>query len=801
MFPPSALEQQQRDLLVSIARGVPLREVLERLVTLMELVTGDGCGSVLLLDPDGTHVRHGAAPHLPLEFIRIIDGSRIGPLEGSCGAAAYLKQRVIVKDIDTHPNWTHFKQFALPFGLRACWSTPLFSVAGDVLGTFAIYYREPRGPSLAELDAIELATHLASIALERERTQQALRASEQRYRQIYESVSDAIFHLNVDTDGRFRFAAVNPAFAAATGIAAENVVGQYVDDVIPKQAHDLVFQAYRTAIRERRTVMWQEVSDYPSGRRHGHVQVSPVFDSLGRCTHLVGTVHDVTAYILAAEKIAAQAALLDKAHDAISVLGLDGTVHYWNEGAQRLFELPATEAVGKRFSELLESEGALEQLLHTQLLRDGECSAELRRKTRSGVERTLISRSTLVRDEHGTPTSILRIETDITEHKRVEAEFHRVQRIESLGVLAGGIAHDFNNILSGILGHVDLAQSRAGGDVGVGDALKEIEKAAWRAAELTRRILTFGRKTDSAHAPTDLRVPLAEAAGLLQASIAPPISLRCNMEQGIPLVVADATAVHQVVMNLVTNAAHAIGARAGRIELELAPYQCHESRSLTLGTLTPGAYASIRVRDDGVGMDASTLERIFEPFFTTKVSQGSGLGLSVVHGIVVSHGGALQVESQPGRGSEFRVFLRALETTPAFGAEPISDVHDTPKGQNDLLLFVDDEEAIVALAKELLPPRGYRVEGFSNPLQALRAFESNPDAYSLLITDSAMHGMTGQQLVRAVRELRPQLPVVVSSNSSTSGSESFEALGVQEVLSKPVRFHHIAAAIERALKR
>ncbi|HEX6245441.1 MAG TPA: GAF domain-containing protein, partial [Polyangiales bacterium] len=314
--PPSALEQQQRDVIVSIARGAPLHAVLERLVGLMELLTPNGYGTVLMLDPDGIHTRHGAAPHIAPAFARAIDGACIGPHEGSCGAAAYLKRRIIVEDIATHPNWTKYREVALAAGLRACWSTPIFGADGVVLGTFAIYYTEPRRPTQAEIAGIDLATYLASIALERERTQASLRAGEQLYRLVYESVADIIFQIRVEPDGRFRFAQVNPAFAATTGLAREAVVDKYVEEVLPPSAHALVSAAYRTAIDERRSVSWEEISEYPSGRMYDHVQVYPVFDALGVCSELIGTVHDVTAYKLAADKIAAQASLLDQARDA-----------------------------------------------------------------------------------------------------------------------------------------------------------------------------------------------------------------------------------------------------------------------------------------------------------------------------------------------------------------------------------------------------------------------------------------------------------------------------------------------------
>jgi PAS domain S-box-containing protein len=302
----TAFELGQRRVLERIARCDDLGEVLVDLVRLVE-AQGDGvlC-SILLLDEDGKRIRKGVAASLPAAYLDQLDGLAIGPTAGSCGAAAFLGERVVVSDIAEHANWVPYKDLALRFELRACWSSPIFSPSREVLGTFAIYYREPRTPTQAEIEWVDDVTHIASIALMRKRGDDAARRSEAKAREsealralIFDVVDDVIFILGVEGPGIYRFVSVNAAFGAATGLNASDVVGRLVTDVIPPPAHALVLGRYAEAIATRAHVVWEEVSEYPTGTKHGEVTVCPIFDADGRCTNLVGSVHDMTQRVAA----------------------------------------------------------------------------------------------------------------------------------------------------------------------------------------------------------------------------------------------------------------------------------------------------------------------------------------------------------------------------------------------------------------------------------------------------------------------------------------------------------------------
>jgi two-component system cell cycle sensor histidine kinase/response regulator CckA len=655
-------EEGQRLVLERAAGGVPLRNLLEDITLLIERQRpGHMMCSLLLVDRAHGCVRHGAAPSLPADFVRRIDGSSIGPQAGSCGTAAYLGERVIVEDIATHPAWVDYRAFALPHGLRACWSSPIFSASRDVLGTFAMYYREPRGPDADDLELVEHATHLAAVAIQRDRAEAALRKTMLMRQIVFDGVVDVLYSIDVDAHGAFRFQCVNQAFTRATGLAEADVVGRLVSDVIPEPAYTAVLERYRTCIRERRTMRWDEVSAYPTGTRYGAVSISPVFDDDGVCTTLVGTVHDVTERKAAEERIRYQAALLDRASDAIVVRDLDGTVRYWNEGATRVYGWTAAEALGRRVTDLIYP-GDTDAFERAQrCVNDlGAWKGEIEQRHKGGGALTIDASWTLLRDEQGMPLSVLAINTDVTERKKVDRHLLRSQRMESLGQLAGAIAHDFNNILAAILANTTMGKLEAAADAASGQFFDEIERAGARATALVRQILTFSRDQAPKRELVSLPAIVEESLRLVRATAPRTIELDTTIAPDVPAILAESTQVHQVIMNLCTNATHAIGDGAGRVSLRVDRAQLERGLVDSTVELLPGTYARLVVEDTGAGMSDATLERIFDPFFTTKAAgKGTGLGLAVVHGIMKSHQGGIVVRTTPGLGTTFTLYFPA----------------------------------------------------------------------------------------------------------------------------------------------
>jgi PAS domain S-box-containing protein len=662
----------QRAVLEQIAAGAPLATALDAIVRLIEQQADGMLCSILLLDDAPSPCVHtAAAPSLPPAYSSLVDGVAIGPEVGSCGTAAYRAERVIVDDIATHPYWRAYKDVALAHGLRACWSSPIFSARGEVLGTFAMYYRHARAPTDEEIHWVDAATHLASIAILHDQSEQSRRASEELRSLIYASVTDAIFYLAVEGPERYRFLSVNRAFVSNTGLAEQEVVGKLMHEVLPPGSCARAFARHAEAIASRAPVSWEECVELASGVRHGDVTITPIFDAGGRCTNLVGTVHDMT-----------------------------------------------------------------------------------RRKQA------------------------------VAERHKLELELGHAERLKGLGTLAGGIAHDFNNILTAIAGHAQLMLEDIPPGHPAHDSVNEIRKGARRATDLVRQISTFGQQAPPRREAVDLVVVIDEALRLLRASLRPSLALSSELDAATPCVLGDASQLHQVIMNLGTNAAHAIGDASGQIHVSTGEVRVEAAPGGPPPDVPPGRYARLTVRDNGSGMSREVLERVFEPFFTTKgPGGGTGLGLSVVHGVVTAHEGVVRITSEPGVGTTINVYFPATDLR---ASELRSYRPERVRAQGEHVLYVDDEEALVFLATRMLRRMGYRVTGHSSSLRALEDFRARAAEFDAVVTDISMPGLSGQELARELLRVRPDLPVVMTSGFIRPEDTALaEELGVKALIPKP----------------
>ena len=400
----------------------------------------------------------------------------------------------------------------------------------------------------------------------------------------------------------------------------------------------------------------------------------------------------------------------------------------------------------------------------------------------------------------GTPRWLRGLMIDITATRELEQQLRQSQKLEAIGTLASGIAHDFNNILTGIYGFTSLARESAGDNEELCDYLDEIRRAGNRAAELVRQILAFSRKRggDEAMGPVQLGLAVDEAIKLLRATSPSSIEFETHLAPGLPEVQGNATQLHQVAMNLGTNAVQAMRDRPGRLAFRLDRFEVDEALTGTLSGLLAGPHVRLTVADTGAGMDAATRDRVFEPFFTTKApGEGTGLGLSVVHGIVQSHRGAIRLTSAPGRGSKFEVFLPVGDPVPRAAAEVLGAAM---RGEGERILIVDDEESIARAGELTLRRLGYTATGENHVLQALAHLERDPHAFDLVVSDQTMPLLTGLEFASRLRDIRPELPVVlVSGHSAALTPEGIRAAGVREVLPKPYTTEVLAAAIRRSL--
>lgn len=404
----------------------------------------------------------------------------------------------------------------------------------------------------------------------------------------------------------------------------------------------------------------------------------------------------------------------------------------------------------------------------------------------------------------GQCVGILGIARDISDRKKQEAEQARLktrlqqsQKMEAIGTLAGGIAHDFNNILYPLIGFTEMLQEDLPRESHNQESVTQILQAALRAKDLVKQILAFSRHSIQELKPLRLQSILKEALTLLNASIPKTIEIKTQIDPDCGMVVADATKIHQVVMNLATNAYHAMEKSGGQLTIVLEQTQI-DAIPLGLSELLPGNYARLKIIDTGTGIEQSLMNKIFDPYFTTKeTNKGTGLGLSVVQGIIKSCNGAIHVYSELDKGTEVHLYLPIMKKMKKMDS---SDLSEPSQGGTEKILIVDDEEMIVEMEKQMLERLGYHVTPLTGSLEALAIFKENPDAFDLVITDMTMPRMTGIQLANELKSIRPDIPVIICSGFSDQiNSDTSKAMGIQGYLIKPVIKRELAATIRAVL--
>ncbi len=498
----------------------------------------------------------------------------------------------------------------------------------------------------------------------------------------------------------------------------------------------------------------------------------PVQDHKGEIIGLHGVARDITKEKLFREQLAEQAALIDQAPVAFVLQDLEHQIVFWSKGAERIFGLEVTDAVGRNWLDLAGLAPALRTDASEQLAQTGAWQVLIETKNKAGEDIAIESRWTLLRDDEGEPKSILTIGSDVSETKEVEAQLMRAQRMESIGMLAGGIAHDLNNVLAPILMGMTVLRRKLADDPRGLSIIESIEKSANRGAALVKQVLSFAREVEPSDSVVQIKHLIHDIESVTENTFPKNIEFEFDIEAKPWPVTGDATHLHQVLLNLCVNARDAMP-EGGTLTVKARNQHIDRQFAAMDDAVEPGHYVCLEVSDSGMGMTPEVQAQIFDPFFTTKEEgKGTGIGLSTVKSIVENLAGALTVESKPGRGSTFRVFFPAQVQASSKSA---ADSAPIKTGNGELILLVEDEASVLNITRQTLEAFGYRVLTAKDGAQAIGHYVKNRDEIALVLTDSIMPVMGGFALISAIHEIDPEAKVMVTSGNSSDESDTRQA--------------------------
>ena len=644
-----------------------------------------------------------------------------------------------------------------------------------------------------------------AFAIERKRAEKELRESEKQSRRlaaIVESSDDIIISKTLDGI----ITSWNTGAENIYGYNESEMIGKPISILLPPERSDETANILEQIKTGLRLVHYETVRQRKDGRRIDvSLTVSPIKDKEGKIIAASTIGRDITEHkraelLLRQSEEKFKTAFLTSP-DSININRLeDGMYISINQGFTRTTGYTEEDVIGKTSLELNIWDNAEDRKKLVEGLREHGRMENLEAVFRKKDGTTLLGlMSAAIIQVDGVPYN-LSITRDITELRLAEAKkmdlerrLLQAQKLESIGTLAGGIAHDFNNVLGGIMGYTEMSLRYTEKDSKLEKNLLKILKATDRAKHLIEQILTFSRKTTPQKSIISIRPIIKEALDLLRASIPSSVIIESDLDKNTKPVLADPTKIHEVLLNLATNAVHAMN-RKGMMTIRL--YAACLDRVVIghAGEIAPGEYTVIEVADTGCGMEATTLSRAFEPFFTTKaVGEGTGMGLSVVLGVLQSLGGDIQVESKVGKGTTFRLYLPVAEES-VFGT--MNDNALLQLSGTEQILFVDDEQMLVEMAKDILTPLGYTVIGISDSRDALQFIKENGNDIDILITDQTMPGMTGIELTKEVLKIRKGLPILLCTGFSNElNPERAAAIGINEILMKPFRADEIGKSI------
>ncbi len=764
---------------------------------------------------------HGAL--LPVACAGVEDGylrdigagskdGQTGP--GPLGVAIPTEDPLVIKNIGADLASGPWRAEAIKRGYASCITVPLL-VRREFAGSLNIYSGET---DAFDKEAVHLLHDLArqlSLCIsylrngsELVRTQRTLQERVEFLRLLMDTIPDPVFYKTAE----LRYEGCNKAYEDLTGRKREEIVGKNVFETgvvkTPENCH-----AMDLALLERGgSLTYETTLKGGDGALHYVLSKKAVHqDPEGKAAGIVGTWVDMTGQKKAEKKLKEREryfrSILANMHEDIFVIGRDYRICDVNRRFLETIQRRRRQVIGRpchyvlqgarRPCSLDEKRCRLEEVFRTGT--PGSENGEMVRP--DGEKATVNVLYSPLRDETGHVVKGILAVRDISQEARLESDLRQAQKMEAIGTLAGGIAHDFNNILGVILGYTELTCFELPLETPEYSNLIHIREACFRAKDLVKQILAFSRKSKHEKHPVSIGFILDEALKLLRLALPTTIEIKLNINtaDGSDLILADATHMHQVIMNLCTNAADAMSKQGGSLEIDLSEISFSSSDMIPFSDLTPGSYVCISFKDSGSGIEPSNLERIFEPYFTTKdLTRGTGLGLAVVHGIVKEHIGEVKVCSELGKGSVFKIYLPRTGTiSPVVVQGPKTPV--TLLG-TETILIVDDEKNLVDVYSKLLNHLGYHTLPKTDSREALEAFRNSPGSFDLVITDQTMPGMTGVDLARQILQIRPDMPIIICSGRTDSlNLHSARKAGIREFMIKPILMQDLAGKIREVL--
>ncbi len=634
--------------------------------------------------------------------------------------------------------------------------------------------------------------------MERKQAEEALRESKERFRELAELLPESIFEINVSG---------NLTFVNRSALDHFKYTQQDVDQGL--NGFDMfVPEDRQRAMEHAQKILQGEqigLEEYTALRKDG--STFPVMLNAAAIIHedkpigFRGIAIDISERVQSEETLRESESkfrsLFNLSPQAIALTKLEtGKLADVNNMFCDLTKYSQKEIIGKTTTQVgFYSDGDRARFIK-ELQTSGEVNGlEMDFKAKDGAILNALMFARVIRISG--ESFILTIFLDMTEQKQLQAQLQHVQKMESIGTLAGGIAHDFNNILFSVFGYTELALDDTERGTPLHDKLQQVLIAAHRAKGLVKQILTFSRQADQELKPLKVQRVVREALKLIRSSFPSTIEINQNISNTCGFVMADATQIHQVAMNLLTNAYHAMENEGGKLDVSLKEVDL-DAEDLKDPAMIPGLYVCLTVADTGAGIDESVIDKIFDPYFTTKEKErGTGLGLAMVHGIVKSYGGNIRVYSEPGKGTAFHVYLPAIQTQ---AETKETRVISPVEGGKERILLVDDEEQIVRMSQQMLERLGYHVTARTSSIETLEAFRAAPDKFDLVITDMTMPNMTGVHLAKKLIEIRPDIPVIICTGFSEKiSADKAKAMGIRGYVMKPVVRSELAKKIREVL--